>query len=150
MKIRLLKDWMGFSKGQEFVDDDGVFRIDSIEENIAENSSTTTSYSGTFTKEVISEFADDLFEVVEDEDTLKEKSEIEQSFQNEVRKEEEPEAPSAEMRKEEEIKERLTKIYKDIEVLKNFNNDSDVIGNVVHVLENMAYSLEWVLGNINE
>lgn len=149
MKIRLLKDWMGFNKGQEFEDNDGVFEINSVEENIAENSSVTTTYSGTFTKEVISKFADDLFEVVEDEKVLEEESEMEQGYQNEVRAEE-TESLSTEMKTKEEIQKRLEKMYKDIEILKDFNNDSEVIGNVVHVLENMAYSLEWVLGNINE
>jgi len=48
------------------------------------------------------------------------------------------------MKNEDEIQKRLSTIYKDIELLKELENGETY----VHTLENMAYILEWVLGNV--
>jgi len=119
MKVKLKKDWLGFKEGYEVEETDGVFEFISSEENVDEYGTSSSDTYSAFNLEAIKNNPE-LFEIVEEKDDIK-------------------------MRTQDEVQHKLDDIYKDIELLKKLKSAH----NLVHVLENMAYTLEWVLGNIS-
>jgi len=118
MKVRLKRDWLGFNKGYELEDKDGVFEFTYHKDDVREEGRRSSDVYASFNKGAILDNPA-LFEVVEDEG-------------------------HPEMKNRDEVQKRLNQIYKDIDLLKDLKNGEQYI----HTLENMAYILEWTLGNV--
>ncbi len=117
MKVRLKRNWLGFEKGYELEEKDGIFNFEYHKDDVREEGHRSSDVHAEFNKGAILDNPA-LFEIVEE--------------------------PVLEMKSKEEIQEHLDVIYKEIELLKNMKNGAEY----AHILENVAYILEWVLGNV--
>lgn len=129
MKVRLRKDWLGYKAGKEFeLGEDGYITFRYGNDDILENYTVSSSTTLTVNEAWISDNLDTFEYVVE--------KEPEQSIE---------EGPFK-LKTREEIEAKLSSIYSDRDILKSI--DYKYASKYIHMLDNMAYMLEWTLGKV--
>jgi len=129
MKVRLKKDWLGYKAGKEFeLGEDGYITFRYGNDDVLENYTVSSSTTLTVNKAWISDNLDTFEYVVE--------KEPEQSIE---------EGPFK-LKTREEIEAKLSSIYSDRDILKSI--DYKYASKYIHMLDNMAYMLEWTLGKV--
>lgn len=129
MKVRLRKDWLGYKAGKEFeLGEDGYITFRYGNDDILENYTVSSSTTLIVNEAWISDNLDTFEYVVE--------KEPEQSIE---------EGPFK-LKTREEIEAKLSSIYSDRDILKSI--DYKYASKYIHMLDNMAYMLEWTLGKV--
>ena len=138
MKVRLKKDWLGYKAGKEFeLGEDGYITFRYGNDDVLENYTVSSSTTLTVNKAWISDNLDTFEYVVEKEP---EQSIEEGPFKLKTREE------IFKLKTREEIEAKLSSIYSDRDILKSI--DYKYASKYIHMLDNMAYMLEWTLGKV--
>jgi hypothetical protein len=132
MKIRLKQDFMGYKEGETFESVEGVFRFTESNEDVSEFESSSIHTEYTVSEDFVSNLPE-LFDITTETPKLEEPS----TDSEEVSK----------VRSKEELEAKLNAILKDIDILRTL--DYKYAARYIRMLESMAYTLEWALGNID-